>query len=138
MQITLLPLFLLIFVGTVHIHITFGPVLIDEHLTSSWLLAVASVEATLSVPLFDLFFSILISCSFVGCRTLQTLHCLMFLLYIPSKLLLDNYNKDVSCKLSYFYPQKLVPKLLSTAQYHADLHILGTSTFPFSPLLVSP
>ena len=77
MRITLLPLLPLIFTGTVHILITFDPVLIDPHFTSSWLLVVASVAATSSVSFFDLCFSVLIPCSIVGCRPLQILHCLL-------------------------------------------------------------
>ena len=42
-RITLLPLLLLIFTGTVHILITFDPVLVDVHFTSYWLLGVAQV-----------------------------------------------------------------------------------------------
>ena len=72
LRITLLPLLTLIFTGTVHILITFDPVLIDAHFTSSWLLAVGSVVATSLVPFFDFFFSILIPHSIAGCRPLLT------------------------------------------------------------------
>ena len=77
--IILLPMLPLIFTGKndVHILTSFDPVLIDVHFISSWLLVVGSVVATLSVPFFDLFFSILIQCSIVGCQPLQTLHCLL-------------------------------------------------------------
>ena len=77
-RITLLPQLPLIFTGTtVHILITFDPVLIDAHFTSSWLLAVASVAATSSVPFFNLFFSILTPCIIAGCWPLQTLYCFL-------------------------------------------------------------
>ena len=138
-QIILLPLLPLIFTGTVNTFITFDPVLIDAHFTSSWLIwcrcfSYLSGSSFLFLLNFDLY-------SIVGCRPLQTLNCLLLeqlLHYVPPKFVLESHKKVISCESSYFDPQQLVLKLLCNPQYHTDLHILGTRKFLYSRFLMSP